>query len=70
VIEDALAERGVRCQIRRERDLWKQGAQTLAMSEASLRATIGAIDRTPINPWRVEQKAAAVAAWLLLAGGK
>ena len=70
VIENALTDRGVSFEIRRERDLWKLAAQTLAMSEASLRAKIGAIDRVPASPWRVEQKAAAVAAWLLLAGRK
>jgi hypothetical protein len=67
VIEDALAGRGVRCEIRRERDLWKLAADTLGMGEADLRSKISAIDRALDGPWRVEQKTAAVAAWLLLA---
>jgi hypothetical protein len=67
VIEDALAGRGVRCEIRRERDLWKLAADTLGIGEVDLRSKISAIDRAPDGPWRVEQKTAAVAAWLLLA---
>lgn len=66
VIEEALADRGMRCEIRRERDLWQVAATTLGMGEADLRSKITAIDRVTDGPWRVEQKTAAVAAWVLL----
>lgn len=66
VIEDAVSTRGLPCEICRERDLWKRAGETIGIGDAALRTKIAAIDRTD-GPWRVEQKAATAAAWLLLA---
>ena len=46
--------------------LWKRAGETIGIGDAALRTKIAAIDRTD-GPWRVEQKAATAAAWLLLA---
>ena len=67
VIEDTVSSRGLAYEVCRERDLWKLASETIRIGEAALRSKIAAIDRTSDGPWRIEQKAATVAAWLLLA---
>jgi hypothetical protein len=68
VVEDAARGAGLACSIVRERDLYGRAAETLKRTEARLRAMVSALERPGPGPWRAEQKSAALAAWLVLAG--
>jgi hypothetical protein len=67
VVADAAAARGIACTILRERDLYAAAATALDRSEADLKAALAAMKKTTSGIWRGEQKAAAMAAWILLA---
>lgn len=67
VIEDEASRRGLQCTIWRERDLYSLAARTLRQPEEKVRSAIGGLGRTLNGPWRAEQKAAALAAWLIVA---
>lgn len=56
------------------RDFAERGLDTLAAAElglapAALKERLAALGRTVGPPWRADERAAAIAAWLLLAGG-
>lgn len=68
VVEDALGRCGLPCSIWRERDLYGVAAAVFERPEAALRASLTALGRGVEGPWRAEEKAAALAAWLVLAG--
>ena len=67
VVEQALAAGGLPCSVWRERDLYGAAAKVLRETEPQIRSTVTALGREIDGPWRAEQKAAAVAAWLVLA---
>jgi hypothetical protein len=67
VVEDAAQRRGVRCVRWRERDLLAAAVKALTRSEKELRDTVSRLGRDVEGPWRAEQKAATLAAWLVLA---
>jgi hypothetical protein len=69
VVEDAVTREQLVCSIWRERDLYGYAAESLERPEPELRAALAKLPRTP-GPWRAEHKAAALAAWLLLAGSE
>lgn len=52
-----------------ERDLFPRAARVLRRTEPELRAALLAMPRPAPRPWRAEHKVAALAAWLVLAGG-
>jgi hypothetical protein len=52
----------------RERDLSQAAADGLALGESALRRRLTQMSEGVDGPWRVEQKAAALAAWLVLVG--
>jgi hypothetical protein len=66
VVIDAAEARGLRCHVRRERDLHGDAAAVLTLTEPAIRKTITAIGRGIDGGWRAEQKAAALSAWILL----
>jgi hypothetical protein len=68
VIADAAHRSRVRPTIWRERDLWPLAVGALDMSERQIRQSVAAMGRSVAGPWRAEQKHAALAAWLVLAG--
>lgn len=68
VVQDAAARSRLSCSIWRERDLHALATAMLKRPEAALRDTLAALGREVAGPWRAEQKAAALAAWLVLAG--
>lgn len=68
VVQDAVARRRLPCSIWRERDLHALATGILKRPEPALRDTLAALGREVAGPWRAEQKAAALAAWLVLAG--
>jgi hypothetical protein len=67
VVQDAAARSRLPCFIWRERDLHALAAGILKQPESALRDTLAALGREVAGPWRAEQKAAALAAWLVLA---
>ena len=67
VVEDAAKRRKLTCSIWRERDLYTTGAAVLKRPEQELRSLVTALGREVTGSWRAEQKAAALAAWLVLA---
>jgi hypothetical protein len=67
VVEDAARRRGVRCALWRERDLLGAAVKALKRPEKELRDILSSLGRDVGGPWRAEQKAATLAAWLVLA---
>lgn len=67
VVEQALAARGLRCAVWRERDLYGAAVERLSLPESHIRSTLALLGRGIDGSWRAEQKAAALAAWLILA---
>ena len=68
VVQDAVARSRLPCSVWRERDLHALAADRLKQTERALRHTLAGLGRDIGRPWRAEQKAAALAAWLILAG--
>jgi hypothetical protein len=69
VVQSAMARTALPCSIWRERDLFTVAAATLKQPETELRGALVALGRGVGGSWRAEHKAAALAAWLVLAGG-
>jgi hypothetical protein len=67
IVENAVQRAGLRCYTWRERDLYKLAATALSRPEHRLRAQLAGRPPGASGPWRAEQKAAALAAWLVLA---
>jgi hypothetical protein len=68
VVHDAVTRMGLSCSIWRDRDLPAVAAAILKQPERKLRDTVARLGRDVGGPWRAEQKAAALAACLVLAG--
>jgi hypothetical protein len=68
VVEDAVARHKLTCSIWRERDLYGFATRMFNRPEEELRGTVAALGRGLAGAWRAEQKTAALAAWLVLAG--
>jgi hypothetical protein len=68
VVEDAATRSNLVCSIWRQRDLYEVASGVMNRSEPRLRTTLAAMGRDLTSPWRAEQKLAALAAWLVLAG--
>lgn len=69
VVQDGAARSSLACAIWRERDLYALAAGVLNQPEQELRSALAALGRGVAGSWRAEEKAAALAAWLVLAGG-
>jgi hypothetical protein len=67
VVHDTATRNGLSCSIWRDRDLFAVAVDTLKRPERTLRETVTALGRDVGGPWRAEQKAASLAAWLVLA---
>ncbi len=68
VVEEAATRSGLSCSIWRDRDLHAEVAGHLKLSEQAIQNTLTAFARDVGRPWRTEQKSAALAAWLVIAG--
>jgi hypothetical protein len=68
VVEKAAGRNGMPCSTWRERDLFGAAQAVLERTEQELRDTIAALGHGVDGPWRSEQKRAALAGWLVLAG--
>ena len=68
IVERAAVRTRLASSTWRERDLAGQAVTLLARPEPSIRAALLNVARPSARPWRTEHKAAALAAWLVLAG--
>ena len=66
VVEDGLAAAGLGCELLLERDLYARAAERLGLRENALKKTVTELGRGVTGGWRAENKAAALAAWLVL----
>ena len=66
VLIDAAEQNGVTCSIWRERDLYAAAAKQLKIAETVLKKRLTALGANADAGWRAEQKAAALAAWMVL----
>jgi hypothetical protein len=67
VLEDALHTHGLTCEVIVEKTLAKRAAADLGRSAAYMSKVVAGFGETLGKPWRAEEKAAATAAWLILA---
>jgi hypothetical protein len=68
IVQDALARYDLPSAVWRERDLYGAAVEALGQPEPALRQALAAFGQDLDGPWRAEQKSAALAAWLVLAG--
>ena len=66
IVQDAAERAKLPCSLWRERDLLAAARETLGKPEAQLRIMLRNLGKPFPGPWRSEQKAAALAAWLVL----
>jgi hypothetical protein len=67
VVEQGLGDAGLECELLLERDLYARAADRLGVPENEIKKTVVGIGRGVDGGWRAESKAAAVAAWVVLA---
>jgi hypothetical protein len=67
-LESGLQEWGVAVSIFVERALYPTAARLLGTSEKSVKQAVTTMGKGRVSGWRVDEKAAAVAAWLVLRG--
>jgi hypothetical protein len=65
-LAEALEERHLRCTVIVEKALDAQSRKALGRSQGQIRKSIATLGATLGGPWRAEEKAAALAAWMLL----
>jgi len=65
-LEDALRSRGIQCAIFAERDVYPRASNLLGQSSVQIRRAIAELGHSVNSPWRVDQKVAALAAWMSL----
>ena len=67
-LEQAAEECGLAALILVEKELWGQAELALGPGEAGLKRTVTEMGAAVGRPWRAEEKAATVAAWLAMRG--
>lgn len=66
-LERAARQRGLKSRVVRERDLTATAVAELRRAKTAIARAVVALGRAAGKPWRSQEKAAAVAAWMLLA---
>jgi hypothetical protein len=66
VVEDALRARAIGCRVIVEKRLAVEAVSALKRSEDALAREVARLGRTLGGPWRADEKAAALGAWLML----
>jgi len=66
VLEDALRQRGLRCSVVVEKQLMTAARTRLKRTEPEIAKQLAVFGKTLGAPWRAEEKAAAIAAWMTL----
>jgi hypothetical protein len=68
VVENGARQRGISSALWRERDLYAAAAELLSRSQQKINDVLQAVRPPVARSWRAEEKAATLAAWLVLAG--
>ena len=68
IVKDATLRHAVASSVWRERDLYELATTCLKISDSDLRQKVNGLGRHLSGGWRAEQKAATLAAWLVIAG--
>jgi hypothetical protein len=66
VLLDALRRHEIDCEVIVEKALAERAVEDLRRTQAEVARTVAALGKTLGGPWRAEEKAACVAAWLAL----
>jgi len=66
VLADALRTHEIACEVVVDKTLPALAVKGLRRTQAEIARTVGALGKTVAGPWRAEEKAACVAAWLML----
>jgi hypothetical protein len=66
VLESALQSHGIACEVIVEKQLAAKAAAGLKRRDAEIRKALAGFGKTLGGPWRADEKAASVAAWLAL----
>jgi hypothetical protein len=66
VLQDALRSYGLTCSVILERNIYLRAANILKQSEPELKSAVTQLGRKLQGPWRSDDKAACLAAWLAL----
>jgi hypothetical protein len=67
VLQEALSALGLRYSVVVERHAFAEAAAALALTDVGLKRSLSSLGRGQTGPWRVEQKMAALVAWMSLA---
>jgi hypothetical protein len=67
VLEEALAERHIPCHVVLEKSLAQEAGKALGRSDRQIRRQLADFKQVLGSPWRGDEKAAALAAWITLA---
>jgi hypothetical protein len=67
VLEQALAARGIACAVHVEKQLAAAARARLGLRDADITRKLAAFGKICGSPWRIDEKAAATAAWMALA---
>lgn len=68
VLEDAFESRGIRCSVFVEKEAYARASEKLGCTEEAARRAVARIGESHEGSWRAEEKMAALAAWVALAG--
>ena len=66
VLESALRSHGIACEVIVEKQLAAKAAAALARRDAEIRRVLAGFGKSLGAPWRADEKAASIAAWLSL----
>ena len=66
VLESALQSHGITCEVIVEKQLAAKAAAGLKRRDAEIKKALAGFGKTLGGPWRADEKAASVAAWLVL----
>jgi hypothetical protein len=66
VVQNSLSKHRVQCLVWRDRDLFGVAGRQMRKPEGALRGAVRNLGRGLPDSWRAEQKAAALAAWVVL----
>jgi hypothetical protein len=66
VLADALRTYEIECEVVVEKALPERAVKELRRTQAEIARVVAALGKTVGGPWRAEEKAASVAAWLVL----
>jgi hypothetical protein len=70
VLADAFEARDIRCSVFLEKEAYACAAEELNTTEETARRTVARIGESHEGSWRAEEKLAALAAWIALAGAR